>query len=250
MPAPLQDIREEATELVERAEGEGTLLRLLGGLAVALHCRSAERPALKREYGDIDVAALSRQSRGVKGLLEGRGYVPNEMFNAIRGGSRLMYFDLANRRRLDVFLDRFSMCHTIDLRPRLPLARPTLPLADLLLTKLQVYQITQKDLIDITALVLDHEVAQEEGQEVINGCYVAALCSRDWGLYRTSTRTLEACLALLPKLPLEEGERSVVADRLGRLRAMIEEVPKSLRWRLRARLGERVRWYKLPEEPE
>jgi len=246
----LEDIRLEARELVERAEAEGITIRLLGGLAVALHCNSASRPGLAREYVDIDFAGYGRQARAIKRLLEARGYRPNEMFNAIRGGRRLMYFDLKNRRRVDVFLDKFSMCHTIDLRPRLPLGRLTLPLADLLLTKLQVFQTSQKDVLDIAAILLDHDVALEEGHEVVNGPYIAELCSRDWGLYRTSRGTAERCMALLPQIPLRQGEGELIARRLGLLLELIESRPKGLRWRLRAKLGERIRWYNLPEEPE
>jgi len=32
------------------------------------------------------------------------------------------------------------------------------------------------------------------------------------------------------------------------LDTILESGPKSLRWRLRARVGQRVRWYELPEE--
>jgi hypothetical protein len=40
----------------------------------------------------------------------------------------------------------------------------------------------------------------------------------------------------------------VVVDRLSRLRSGFEEVPKSRGWKLRARVGDRKRWYELPEE--
>jgi hypothetical protein len=32
------------------------------------------------------------------------------------------------------------------------------------------------------------------------------------------------------------------------LRRYADKVPKSLRWKIRSRVGERVQWYELPEE--
>ena len=36
--------------------------------------------------------------------------------------------------------------------------------------------------------------------------------------------------------------------RLDDLRIRVDEEPKSPRWRIRARVGERVKWYEEPEE--
>jgi hypothetical protein len=40
-----------------------------------------------------------------------------------------------------------------------------------------------------------------------------------------------------------------VRGALERLIATIDEVPKSRRWKMRASVGDRVRWYELPEDP-
>ena len=164
------DILTEAERLAAAAEDESPV-RVLGGVAIALRCPSAQLPALERTYGDIDVVARSRDRRKLQRFLTAQGYRGLDQLNAVHGGARLFYVDEANRRRLDVFLDRFEMCHDLDLRGRLGLSGPTLPLADLLLTKLQVVETTEKDLRDIVALLADHDLERRRrrGERHVSG---------------------------------------------------------------------------------
>src|SRR3984885_3052469 len=136
--APPAVILLEAARLADSAEEQGVAVRLLGGAAIALRCPTARLPALRREYRDIDVVARGRERRKLQSFLTGQGYRGLDELNSVHGGTRLFFYDDANRRRLDVFIDRFEMCHQLDFRDRLGLAPPTLPLAGFLLTKLQV----------------------------------------------------------------------------------------------------------------
>jgi len=242
--APSADILVEAPRLADAAEEHGVAVRLLGGVAIALKCPSARLAALRREYRDIDVVARGRERRKLQSFLTGQGYRGLDQLNAVHGGSRLFFYDGANRRKLDVFLDRFQMCHELDLRDRLGLEGPTLPLADLLLTKLQVVETTNKDLRDIVALLSDHDLGEDD--QAINVTRLVSLTGSDWGLWRTVTQVTRRAQEFAAEL----GEFATAADRMGRLLELLEHAPKSRTWGLRARVGERVRWYKLPEEPD
>jgi hypothetical protein len=147
-----------------------------------------------------------------------------------------------------VFLDVFEMCHRFDLKRRMEIDRQTISLADLLATKLQIIQTNEKDVRDIICIMMDHGVGDSDAQETINGEYLARLCSEDWGIYKTFTMKLAMLGLVAEKWEMNEDERAVVIKRIGQLQEAIERAPKSLAWRVRAAIGERVRWYELPEE--
>jgi hypothetical protein len=165
-------------------------------------------------------------------------------FNALRGTERLLFADPVNGRRVDVFVGDFRMCHRVPLRGRLTIDAETIPLAELLLTKLQAVQPEDKDLGDALALLHAHPVGDGDG-DTINAVRVAALCAADWGLWRTVTRTLAACRAHARRL----GVAGPASDRIDVLARRIDAAPKSRGWRLRGIVGERRRWYAVPEEP-
>jgi hypothetical protein len=243
----LADPVAEAKRLVETASGTACTLRVLGGVAVALRCPSAQHAPLGRPYADIDLVAPRREARAVKDLLGSLGYHEDPAFNALHGATRLWFWDPANQRQLDVFLDVFEMCHRLDLSARVRLPGETLPLADLLLCKLQVVQTNEKDFKDIVALMTDHDLS--DGEDGINLGYIAELTGRDWGLWRTITMVAERTGQYARAL---DGLAScdTVCARLENLRQALERSPKSRGWRLRARVGERVTWYEIPEEAE
>jgi hypothetical protein len=234
----------EASRLAEAAAAADVRLRLLGGVAIAIRCPSAARPPLARRYGDIDVATRGGDRRKLGRFLAAEGYRSLDQLNAVHGKNRLFYYDTQRSRRLDVFLDQFEMCHQLDLRKRIDLPGLTLPLADLLLTKLQVVQTTEKDLGDIAAVLLDHELTTDE--EGVNVAYLGALAGADWGLWKTVTLVTERAR----RFAGEESGLAPAAVRAEQLLEALDRAPKSAKWTLRARVGERVRWYKLPEEPD
>jgi hypothetical protein len=217
-------------------------LRLLGGVAVRV--RSAGLPpALSREYKDLDFATTKKGSGDAQSLLRDLGYEPHVGFNAMNARERLLFFDETNGRQVDVFVSSFRMCHEIPLEGRLDVHADTVPLAELLLTKLQIIQLNEKDVRDAVALLVEHEVTDDDSG--LNAARIADLTSADWGLWRTITRNLEAVGSHLDGYDVDRG---LVSARLADLRRRIEEAPKSRSWRLRERIGERKRWYELPEE--
>ncbi|MFN8215579.1 MAG: hypothetical protein U0R71_03190 [Solirubrobacterales bacterium] len=220
-------------------------LRLTGGVAVALRCESAHSPPLARRYADVDVVTVGRGREAAAALLESLGYVPDREFNALHGARRLFFWDPVNERQLDVFVDEARLCHQIDFRPRLEASPRTLSLADLLLMKLQVVETNEKDLLDVCAILADHEIREDESG--VNAEYLASLAAADWGLWRTLGMVAERGEAFARELAgFERGE--LVAARLEELRRRLDEAPKSRGWKMRARIGERKRWYELPEE--
>jgi hypothetical protein len=243
----LADATQEAQRIIEQAGGLGLTVRLLGGLAIRVHSPSAGHRALVRSYPDLDFAMNERRGDRAESLLTRLGYAANKAFNLLNGDRRLLFFDSDHDRQIDVFVGRFHMCHTIPLGERLSLEPVTIPLAELLLTKLQIVQMNQKDVRDIAALLLDHP-AGEGDTETVNLPRVSSLCCDDWGLWRTVLVSLDKVEEHSAGFGLEADALRTLRDRVALLRAALHDGPKSTRWKLRAKVGERILWYDLPEE--
>jgi hypothetical protein len=243
---PLGDALAESRRLVAAATANGLVVRALGGVAVCLQA-PASGPILPRTCGDIDLATRREGRRPVADLLAAAGYVGDQMFNALHGARRLLFYDEGNRRKLDVFVGEFSMCHVIPLMDRLEREPLTIPLAELLLTKLQIVQLNERDQRDIYNLTYHHPVS-DAGGSGIEADYIAELCSRDWGLWRTTRATIEQCQGNLAHYGLPDEAQSLIRERLEHLWKQVEAAPKTARWRLRSRVGDRVKWYEQPEE--
>jgi hypothetical protein len=245
--APLTDPLAEAERLLEAAEQRAIQIRLIGGIAIRLHADNGLHPALARSYEDIDVATTRKSERRLGEFFSDMGYEANERFNATNPGRRMVFYEVGRERHVDVFIDHFEMCHKIDLGARIHVDARTIPLAELLLTKLQVVHLNYKDVTDIAALVLDHDIGAQD-DETINADLIATALASDWGLWRTVQNTIAATRERLPSLGLNQEAQSLIDDRLQRLLEDIEAQPKSLRWKGRARVGDRVKWYQEPEE--
>lgn len=243
---PLADPVEESRRLVEAARGRGVVARVLGGAAVFLQAPSTG-PLLGRQVKDIDLATKRGARTAVTSVLSGVGYAPDRMFNALHGSTRLLFYDEANGRKLDVFVGEFAMCHQVPIAERLEREPVTIPLAELMLTKLQIVSLTERDQRDIYNLVYHHEVSAAGGGG-IEADYIATVCARDWGLWRTTKTTIERCRANLSSYGLAGPDAEVIGARLTSLWDRIEAEPKSARWKMRSRIGDRVRWYDEPEE--
>jgi hypothetical protein len=244
----LDPIHDEGCRIIDEATAGNVPLRLLGGVAVRAHAPEGLPPALTRTYQDIDLVTLHGKTGKTQELLVGLGYEANTSFNARNGASRLVFYDREHARQVDVFVGAFRMCHEIPISAERLIVDPyTLPLAELLLTKLQIVALNEKDLCDIYGILYLHEVAEHDNGAV-NGAVIARLLAADWGLWRTSTATLQQGRDHLGETALDNASQCLLVERLEQLSAMIETQPKSRRWRMRARVGERVRWYEEPEE--
>jgi hypothetical protein len=222
-------------------------LRLLGGVAVRLHAPECP-PAFERQYKDLDFAVTKKAAGDADTLLRGAGYQPHVSFNAMHARERALYFDDDHGRQVDVFINSFRMSHEIPLGDRLDVEDGgTVPLAELLLTKLQIIELNEKDVRDAALLLHGHDVADHD-DDAVNGARIAELCAGDWGLWRTITGNLERCQEMTGSYDLPDEDRHRISDRFRALLGRIEAEPKGRGWKMRAKIGERKRWYDLPEE--
>jgi hypothetical protein len=244
----LSDIRQEAERLAGLALESGVPARLLGGLAIWLRCPSVRSGPYARSYGDMDFAVASRASTDIKELLTAEGYLPDRFFNNLHGESRLYFAAPDGQWSIDIVIDELTMSHRLDLRGRLDGPFPTITLADLLLSKLQVWQINRKDLGDALCLLADHELGDDDSDpEAISRQRIATVLGADWGFCHTTERNLGKVAELWAETPVPDASCDV-AKQIDSLRLTIDQAPKSRAWRLRSRIGERVRWYEIPEE--
>jgi hypothetical protein len=240
-----RDLLKEAVALVNAASAREIVVRLAGALGIQRRCPDAWTiaEAHGRATGDVDLIALGQQWDLLVEFFEGSGYVLDERHAMLHGKERLNFFHESGFR-VDVFLDKLSMCHEIDLRDRLQVHSETLPLADLLLQKIQIVELTHKDEVDIITLLHEHDVSEDESG--VNGPYIGALLARNWGFFHTATQNLvhvrDESLFKIPSL--SDTHRNVVVRRLERLLVELEAHPKTIGWRTRAKIGTRVKWYR------
>jgi hypothetical protein len=242
------DIAEEAKALVDVATKRGAVVRVLGGLAVRILC--PHLPPRSRDGQDLDLATSRSSQARVRELLEERGYVGDKHFNALHGNKQLYFAHPESRLVIDVLIDRLEMCHALEFGDRLARMPYTLDPLDLLLTKLQIVQLNEKDIDDCLQLLVTFPVDDSDAPGTMSLAPFRTLLGDDWGWWRTVTQNLErirSALADGPRSPIAGGELDPLAQ-IAALEHAAEDAPKTRRWRLRSRVGDRVRWYELPQE--
>jgi hypothetical protein len=244
---PLTDLIAEADRIIAAGQAGKVPIRLTGGLAIRRRHPSAQKPPLERSYADLDLAATSKGSRrAVTELMTRLGYTPDHVFNGLHGQERLYFADLRNERHVDVFVDALRMCHVIEFKDRFDELDDTLTVSDLLLTKLQIVELNHKDLLDLLALLHDQRL-EPGAPDALDPVYLAQVWGRDWPIWRTSGLTLGKLRAQGPNILDAEGFSKVTAM-ISALEEILSSGEKSRRWKLRALVGDRVRWYEIPEE--
>ena len=243
------DVVDEARRVSGISDEQGVSLRLIGGVAINVRARDGLQPAFRREYADMDFIVPKGRSSETQKFFEALGYAPQTRFNTLYGSERLLFFDEDHGRQVDILVGTFRMCHEIPIGKRLDLEPMTIPLAELLLTKLQIIELNEKDVRDSLALLYNHPVEESDGDSV-NAAHVAKLCASDWGLWRTITANLEDLKGHVDRYDIDEEGKGRINSGIQKLRERIEEEPKPFAWRMRAKIGDRKRWYDLPEEVE
>ncbi|MFC6874256.1 hypothetical protein [Halobellus marinus] len=243
---PRSDPVKEAKRVVETADDRDLTVRMIGGTAINRHAETAREEPFKRGYRDVDFVIRREEEDETVEMMEELGYEPSERFNTMRR-FRLEFTDPVNERKADYIIDRFDFCHTWSLRDRIDEDYPTVPIEDLLLSKLQIVEVSDRDVRDIIAMLTDHPIESgADDTEIINSEYIADLLGGDWGLWRTVTYSLDRVQEYVDSndLPVDESE---LDSRMEALRDEIDDHPKSLRWKLRSIVGEHKQWYKQPE---
>ena len=244
-PELAKKFQEEAVRVVKAGEEAGVHLRVIGALAFWHHCPEYGylQEKLNRVYTDIDFAGYGKQSRDISKFFPTIGYEEDPEINAFHAeGGRFVFNNPTNHIHVDVFMDKLDFCHTIPWKGRLEVDSPTIPLAELLLEKMQIVKINEKDIIDTIMLLLEHEVDAHDN-DCINHARVSKLCAAEWGLWRTTTMNLEKVRDYLPHLDVDAADKQTVTKRIAELMSAMDDYPKGTKWKLRAKGGDKVRWY-------
>lgn len=243
------DMRADCERILDAAGQQNVLLRVIGGMAIHLHCPTASvLPALSREYGDLDFVTASPDDQRMRAFFESVGFSANSRFNALQGATRMIFDCREADWHIDVFINKFHMCHDIKFNhERLERDPVTIPLAELLLTKFQIVSINPKDVKDIAAVLIEHPLGDTD-LETINVPRILDITSHDWGFYTTVQMNLERIPRLLETLHLSEAETRTVAGKLQELGKRMEAAPKTAAWKMRAVVGKAMPWYEEPED--
>ena len=230
--------------MVDAVNKEKRILRMYGAAAIYYHCPNNVGlfSLMGRRPGDMDFAAYQKDSSKIAQIVERQGYDEDLTVTAF-GGGRLVFNRRTDGMHCDIFLGKLEMSHVLSFDGRLELDYPTAPLADLLLSKLQIFKLNEKDAVDTIVLLREHQLGKG-GKETIDLDYVSGLCSKYWGLWRTLTGNIQKVVALLPGYKtLPEADRVDVAAKLEQLSRALDLSPKSVSWKLRARVGDSRKWY-------
>jgi hypothetical protein len=240
----------KADEIINESDKRNLTLRLIGALAFHKHCPTYGyiQKKTNRVFTDIDFMAYIEQKRDIDRVFLDLGYVDDKRIQTVPGVKRSIFFTSDNTLHSDVFYDTLDFSHIINFRGRLELDYPTVSLVDLLLEKMQIAQINEKDIIDTIMLVREHDVGSSD-DETINIDYIAKICKSDWGLWKTVTTNLDKVMRLIDKYDvLTNNDQQIIRERFRRIVRRIDEEPATLRWKLRSKVGERVKWYRDVDE--
>ncbi|MDE1855214.1 MAG: hypothetical protein KGH57_02760 [Candidatus Micrarchaeota archaeon] len=232
----------EATEQVLReAGGRGITVKLIGGIAFRYVCPSSREGSLARNNNDMDLVVKRKDVGKLRKLMDSLGYEYPPRANVLHP-DQILYEDNRNRRQVDIFVDGFQMCHRFDFRKGLEEMGPTLPITELIMTKLQIAEITRKDMQDLGAAFYDFRLSQDKGS--IRYDQIAGITSRNWGIWKDFTDNLERLKTQIGEIAPEKAD--AVIKRANALLGDIEKHPKSVSWRIRAQIGTRLPWHELP----
>lgn len=239
---------DEAKHLIDAAGERGIVLRLLGGLAIQY--LTPELPPRTRSGQDLDLGSHSSHRRQLTAFLEETGYVPDKMFNALHGDRQLYFTHGQSGLAIDVLLDKLHMSHTLQFRDRLERLPYTLDPMDLLLSKLQIFELNEKDADDCLRLLVSFRLEDSDDPSAMDLRILKEIVADDWGWWRTITLNLERIRSIAQSGHSLSGAKLDPLEQLRLLEDAAESVPKSRRWKLRSKVGERKRWYELPDETE
>ncbi len=247
------DFEKEIHRIISAADEMGIPLRIMGGAAIRMHCPNHQNLYERLERvpkHDMDFVTYIKFRPYTRKLFVSLGYEPyiSLMLTGATGSHRQIFNDKEGNRAVDVFLDKLEMCHIIDFKDRLEVDRPTVPLAELLLQKLQIIEINEKDVQDTIILLREHEIGNVDRDQV-NGAYIAKILANEWGFYHTVTVNLGRVREFLNKHKrISKQDKDIVAERINTLQEIIEKEPKTLQWKLRAKVGPSLKWYNIVEE--
>ena len=238
---------DEGLNLVSEAEKLGIQLRILGSIAYRLQCPKNVHlfDDMARVLTDVDFAASKIHNQEIREFLISRGYESDEGVYVASEGTRHIYLHPETNLNVDVFADELYFCHRIPLRKRLHIDTPTISTTDLLLEKMQIVEINLKDFKDTLVLMLEHPLGgPEDSNKHIDVGYISGIMSKDWGFYYTFTTNLKRVPEYIKEFPaITDAEATIIRSRINDLLQVIEDAPKSMKWKMRAKIGTKMLWY-------
>ena len=257
---PSEIFLSEAQRIAEEGVKSGLVLRAMGGVGIRLHSvdhldlakRLGRLGVGQQEFTDLDFMAYKSERKRMRDFFESIGYLKRRATLSSAASERQIYLHPKGWFFIDVFFDKLIVAnHPIDLRNRLELDMPTVSVTDLLLEKLQIVNLGEKDLKDTVTLLVAHEVREAEGKESVNARYVAELLSKDWGFWYTVTNNLRGTAGFAEVAEtMTREEVKLLSSRVNMLLDRIEKEPKTAGWKMRAVVGPRKRWYAPVETAE
>lgn len=247
----------EASQILAAAQRDAVPVKLIGSAGVRWHCpyHGDLFERLEREPArDLDLVVEKPAVRELASILEQLSLVQDRRIGQASDGQQLLFQSADLSLNVDVYVDQLQYCHTIFFRGVLGHAHPTVPLAELLLTKLQIVELTDKDVKDVAILLLEHAVSapnQALDWEIVDvGRFVAPL-RKSWGFWYTVDRNLGWISDHVAGMSqLTEKQRETIRTRLQSLRSFASESPKSTSWKIRSKIGTRRLWYQDVEEKD
>jgi hypothetical protein len=240
----------EAKMIIESAEKRGAPLRLIGALAFHLHCPKYNYIHKKwgRVFTDTDFVARSEHGPQIIEAYSELGYKDDEMITTLYGTNRMVFDNPETGMHSDIFFDKLDFCHVLPLRDRLAVDDLTIPLAELFLEKMQIVQINEKDIVDTMMLIVEHPIGDTD-EETINAPVIARVLASEWGFWRTVTGNMEKLLDLNVKTDLfDKDEKELIESRIAEIGDYVDKAPKPLAWKMRSKVGDKVKWYKEVDE--
>jgi hypothetical protein len=239
----------EGKRIIDAAQKQGIILRVMGPLA--LHYYFFEQIPLyaklerlgERYFTDIDYAGYGKHRNKFSKLFESCGYECDVQTMAMTGRTRQIYYG-GPVPMIDVFIDKLNYCHEVNYDGRLELDEYSVPLADIMLQKLQIVEINDKDLKDIEFLLTVAPLGEDDSKK-INMAYIAKRFSDDWGFWYTATQlNLPKVKTHVDGVPaFTEEQRDHIKAQVDTLLARIESEPKTKGWQKRAKKGPGKVWY-------
>ncbi len=251
---PTEIFLDEGKRLVNEAAKRGIPLRLLGGVAIRLHCLEFLDFAKKlmrlgegqQEYTDLDfMSYIKFRKNKMKEFFEEMGYEKRPTTMSSAATQRQIFFHPKGWFYVDVFYDKLLAAnHPLDFRARLELDSPTITPTDMLLEKLQIVFPDEKDVKDLLLLVRAHEISLQEENNKVNAKFIAVKLASDWGFWYTVTTNLNGLKNYVEAAQnLTDEEKQ---DLISKVRALHEAIglePKSAGWKMRSVIGTKRKWY-------
>ena len=272
---PTEVFLQEAQDIAEKAMREGIILRILGGLGIAIHCQNQREFAKKlgrtgtgmikgQEYSDIDYVSYGSQRNRIKEFFEKIGYVKRRATLSTAASERQIYYHPKGWFYVDVFFDKLLVAnHPIDFKGRLELDYPTITVTDMLLEKIQMWEaFSVKDLKDCLLLLKTHSIGEGNERELIDAAHIAKILAQDWGFWYTATTNLKKLRKFVSEIDtlgkeaeinpeeIDKKDREEVTQKIDSLLEIIDKEPKTFGWKMRARIGAKKKWYNPVERPE